>query len=151
MQGSMFAAIWRYELNDARPRTSLYFHFLHQQSLTKILYFHWSIIDKLFDFGFCKELVKSLYDKESGMYKLTQLTGSPPYMVSCTYVILILDPKQLQKLTCIFLYPHQAPENFLGKPYGKPVDVFSFGVLVWEMIHCKLAVRFTIPQTCCDR
>lgn len=67
---------------------------------------------KLFDLGFCKELTKKLYDEESGMYKLTQLTGSPPYM---------------------------APENFLGKPYGKPVDAFSFGVLVWEMLHCKLA------------
>lgn len=67
---------------------------------------------KLFDFGFCKELRRSLFDKPSGMFKLTKMTGSPPYM---------------------------APENFLGKPYGKPVDVFSFGVLVWEMIHCKFA------------
>lgn len=28
-----------------------------------------------------------------------------------------------------------------GKPYGKSADVFSFGVLVWEMLHCKFAVR----------
>lgn len=68
---------------------------------------------KLFDFGFCKELTKSQFDKASGMYKLTRMTGSPPYM---------------------------APENYLGKPYGKPVDVFSFGVLLWEMLHCKFAV-----------
>ena len=44
-------------------------------------------------------------------------------------------------MTYTFLIYHQAPENFLGKPYGKPVDAFSFGVLVWEMLHCKLAVR----------
>lgn len=67
---------------------------------------------KLFDFGFCKELTKRLFDKPSGMYKLTRMTGSPPYM---------------------------APENFLGKPYGKAVDVFSFGVLLWEMLHSKFA------------
>lgn len=36
--------------------------------------------------------------------------------------------------------PYMAPENLLGKPYGKPADVFSFGVLVWEMLHCTFAV-----------
>ena len=39
-------------------------------------------------------------------------------------------------------YPYMAPENFLGKPYGLSADVFSFGVLLWEMIHCKFAVRY---------
>ena len=60
---------------------------LHWTSLTKNCPL--SLIDnrKLFDLGFCKELTKKLYDEESGMYKLTQLTGSPPYMVSCAYVI----------------------------------------------------------------
>lgn len=67
---------------------------------------------KLFDFGFCKELTKKIFDKPSGFYKLTRMTGSPPYM---------------------------APENYLGKPYGKPVDVFSFGILLWEMLHFKFA------------
>jgi len=67
---------------------------------------------KLFDFGFCKELSKNLLDKPSGLYKLTRMTGSPPYL---------------------------SPENFLGKPYGKSTDVFSFGVLLWEMLHQKFA------------
>ena len=44
------------------------------------------------------------------MYKLTKLTGSVPYM---------------------------APENYIGKPYGKGVDVFSYAVLLWEMLHQK--------------
>lgn len=67
---------------------------------------------KIFDFGFCKELTLNLFDKPSGQYKLTKRTGSQPYI---------------------------APENFVGKPYGKQSDVFSFGVLLWEMLHCKFA------------
>jgi serine/threonine protein kinase len=37
--------------------------------------------------------------------------------------------------------PYIAPENLLGKPYGKPADVFSFGILTWEILHCDFAVR----------
>lgn len=70
---------------------------------------------QLFDFGFVKELTKSLYDKDSGQYKLTPHTGSMPYM---------------------------SPEVLTGKPYGKPSDVFSFGVLLWEMLHHKYAVSY---------
>eukprot|EP00804_Cyclotella_cryptica_P020464 CCRYP_014435-RA/>CCRYP_014435-RA protein AED:0.14 eAED:0.08 QI:0/0/0/1/1/1/5/0/482 len=66
----------------------------------------------LFDFGFIKELTKNLYDKDSGQYNLTPHTGSMPYM---------------------------SPEVLTGKPYGKPSDVFSFGVLLWEMFHQKFA------------
>jgi serine/threonine protein kinase len=40
--------------------------------------------------------------------------------------------------------PYIAPENFVGKPYGKPSDVFSFGVLLWEMLHCKFAVSYKL-------
>ena len=32
-----------------------------------------------------------------------------------------------------------APENYLGQPYGKGADVFSFAVLLWEMLHHKFA------------
>lgn len=35
--------------------------------------------------------------------------------------------------------PYMAPENFRGDPYGKAVDVFSFGVLLWEMLASKYA------------
>jgi serine/threonine protein kinase len=44
-------------------------------------------------------------------------------------------------------FSYQAPENFLLKPYGKPVDVFSFGVLLWEMLHCKSAVRIQVHDS----
>ena len=141
IQGLMFAAIWRYEFNDACSMTEGFCFILHWTPLTKNC--PPPLIDnqKLFDFGFCKELTKKLYDEESGMYKLTQLTGSPAYMVSCAYVIHWIEYMTLIVRHFLFWIYHQAPENFLGKPYGKPVDAFSFGVLLWEMLHCKLAVR----------
>ena len=72
---------------------------------------------KILDFGFAKELSKDLFDKASRQYNLTKRTGSQPYL---------------------------APENFTGKPYGKPSDVFSFGVLLWEMLHSKFAVSRSV-------
>ncbi len=84
----------------------------------------YSLSTKLFDFGFCKELRQDLYDEASGFYNLTHMTGSISYM---------------------------APENLLGKPYGKPADVFSFGILVWEMLHCSFAVRCTTVYTSVQR
>ena len=86
--------------------------------IAKLTYIH--LVIKLFDFGFCKELTKKLHDKASGLYKLTKMTGSPPYM---------------------------APENYLGKPYGYSSDVFSFGVLLWEMLHHRFAFyHYTKPD-----
>ncbi len=39
-----------------------------------------------------------------------------------------------------------APERLQGKRYGKSADVFSFGVILWELItlgmHCSLLLRF---------
>lgn len=74
---------------------------------------------KIFDFGFSKELSKDLFDKTSRQYNLTKRTGSQPYL---------------------------APENFTGKPYGKPSDVFSFGILLWEMLHSKFAVSRSVRR-----
>jgi len=63
---------------------------------------------KIFDFGLAKELLPSL-KLSDGTYKLTGYTGSLRYM---------------------------APEVVLCKPYNESADVFSFGVLLWQMISC---------------
>ena len=63
----------------------------------------------MFDFG----LAKSLRDDRLSYcdyYKLTANVGSIPYM---------------------------APEVALGKPYNEKCDVFSFGILLYEIISLK--------------
>jgi serine/threonine protein kinase len=59
-----------------------------------------------FDFGLAKEIDPDKQDA-SGMYKLTGDTGSPRYM---------------------------APEVALEKPYNELVDVYSFSVLLWQIL-----------------
>lgn len=64
---------------------------------------------KVFDFGLAKELT----DRDRvglDQYKASGLTGSRRYM---------------------------APEVVLCKPYGLAVDVFSFGVFLWELLAMK--------------
>ena len=60
---------------------------------------------KLFDFGLAREL-KSKNRIEGDRYKLTGNTGSRRYM---------------------------APEVALDEPYNQSVDVYSFGILLWEL------------------
>lgn len=67
---------------------------------------------KIFDFGLCKSLEKKNKVKNGYGYNLTKTTGSIPYM---------------------------APEVALGKPYGKECDVFSFGILLWEILSLEWA------------
>jgi serine/threonine protein kinase len=68
---------------------------------------------KIFDFGFCKSLCPTLKaDHDSYGYKLTPRVGSFPYM---------------------------APEVFKKHPYDTKCDVFSFAVLLWEMLSLQLA------------
>jgi len=70
---------------------------------------------KLFDFGLCKELPKlSANQNSSTIYKLTARTGSIPYM---------------------------APECMLGQKYNQSVDVFSFGILLWEIFALKIPFK----------
>ena len=65
---------------------------------------------KVFDFGLCKSLDPKLRTKD-GRYKLTARTGSFPYM---------------------------APEVALGEPYNTSADVFSFSILLWEILSLKV-------------
>lgn len=70
---------------------------------------------KLFDFGMAKPLCdEDRISSTSLLYNLTGCTGSPRYM---------------------------APEVAMKKPYNEKVDVYSFGVLLWQM--CSLEVPFS--------
>lgn len=74
---------------------------------------------KLFDFGLCKEL-KAEDKLKDGLYKLTKQTGSFRYM---------------------------APENAKGEHYDQRVDVYSFGILLWEILSLKTAFEtFDVPD-----
>jgi serine/threonine protein kinase len=66
---------------------------------------------KVFDFGFTKMLHPELRNSQ-GMYHLTSCTGSFPYM---------------------------APEVASMEPYNEKCDVFSFGILIWEIISLQPA------------
>ena len=67
---------------------------------------------KLFDFGLCKSLDPKLKVKDGYGYNLTRMTGSIPYM---------------------------APEVALGKPYGTECDIYSFAILLWEILSLDWA------------
>lgn len=71
---------------------------------------------KVFDFGLCKGLSPTLKNAKdaSGGYNLTPRTGSVPYM---------------------------APEVAECKPYDCKADVFSFSILLWEMLSLRTAYK----------
>jgi len=64
---------------------------------------------KIFDFGLAKEIDPAKASKD-GMYKLTGDTGSPRYM---------------------------AAEVALGKPYNERCDVYSFSILLWQLLSLE--------------
>jgi len=71
---------------------------------------------KVFDFGLCKGLSPALKNAKDicGGYNLTPRTGSVPYM---------------------------APEVAECKPYETKADVFSFSILLWELLSLKIAYQ----------
>lgn len=69
---------------------------------------------KVFDFGLATEMTDKKKAKGTDdLYHLTADTGSPRYM---------------------------APEVFLGTPYNQKADVYSFGLILWQI--CEMAVPF---------
>jgi serine/threonine protein kinase len=64
---------------------------------------------KIFDFGLAKEFDPTTVDKDN-TYKLTGDTGSPRYM---------------------------APEVALANPYNETVDVYSFCILLWQILKIE--------------
>ncbi|CAJ1950269.1 unnamed protein product [Cylindrotheca closterium] len=65
---------------------------------------------QLFDFGLAKELPKLRHKDD--LYNMTPHTGTLKYM---------------------------APEVALGQPYNESCDVYSFAILLWEMLSLKRA------------
>ena len=65
---------------------------------------------KIFDFGLAKEFKKKDRGAD-GTFHLTAETGSPRYM---------------------------APEVFLGKPYNETCDVYSFSILLWQILKAEV-------------
>jgi serine/threonine protein kinase len=66
---------------------------------------------KLFDFGLATFLTSDKW-VASNQYNLTALTGTRRYM---------------------------APEVYQGKPYGTPADVYSYAILLWEVMSLEKA------------
>jgi serine/threonine protein kinase len=64
---------------------------------------------KIFDFGLAKEFDPNSVDAD-GTYKLTADTGSPRYM---------------------------ATEVSLGQPYNESCDVYSFCILLWQILKLE--------------
>lgn len=72
---------------------------------------------KIFDFGLAKELRRERYVGPNKYHG--SAAGSFRYM---------------------------SPEMMSGAPYGLPTDVYSFAILLWEMIHLKQPFRRCTPQ-----
>lgn len=64
---------------------------------------------KVFDFGLAKELNEIHRVDGTDVFKLTKRCGSPRYM---------------------------APEVFKGSPYNEFCDVYSLGLLIWQICEC---------------
>jgi len=65
---------------------------------------------KIFDFGLAKELPPRLNELDYTLYRLSANTGSLRYM---------------------------APEVALGNPYNLSVDVYSFAILLWQILSME--------------
>jgi serine/threonine protein kinase len=79
---------------------------------------------KVFDFGLCKPLSERLKAAQGYGYRLTGRAGSLPYM---------------------------APEVIRMETYDTKCDVFSFSMLLWEMLVLKQAFKGCTPQEFVER
>lgn len=67
---------------------------------------------KLFDFGLARTLPSSSHEENETTFRLTEMCGSLRYM---------------------------APEVMLGTPYNQGCDVYSFSIVLWEILTCQQA------------
>ena len=75
---------------------------------------------KIFDFGLCTCVRKRVSSNDSEAYEMTGNTGSLRYM---------------------------APEVALQQPYDKRADVYSFGIIVWQMARGKLPFKVSVLKS----
>jgi len=114
---------------------------------------------KLFDFGLCT-CVKTRKDIHEA-YEMTGNTGSLRYMVSCFPCFIISSHHsdfsvvslQIRLLDTTFFFRTfsnifyisyiflQAPEVALRKPYTEKADVFSFGIMIWQMARDRVPFK----------
>ena len=78
---------------------------------------------KLFDFGLAKEL-RGDERLEDGLYKMTGCTGSIRYM---------------------------SPENVQGKPYNLTTDVYSWSMIMWNILALEPPFALYTEQMIIDR
>jgi len=79
---------------------------------------------KVFDFGLCKSLSPHLKAREGYGYRLTGRAGSLPYM---------------------------APEVINMETYDTKCDVYSFAILLWEILSLRQAFKGLSPQEFVER
>lgn len=84
-------------------------HIIHRDIKPENIGLDFSDEVKIFDFGCAKEL-KEEQKIDHNQYLSTAMTGTRRYM---------------------------APEVYLGKPYGPPADIFSFCILLWQILSLK--------------
>lgn len=85
---------------------------------------------KIFDFGLCTCVRKGETQDEA--YELTGCTGSMRYMAPevCN---------EVREHDLFFLIRKWRVQVALRKPYNHSVDVYSFGIIVWEIATGRIA------------
>jgi len=79
---------------------------------------------RLFDFGLAKEFSKAKMDSDGDNVKYNNTERG------------FMKPSPLYKHTsCSGTKRYMAPENFLGQPYNESIDIYSFGLILWEMLE----------------
>ena len=95
---------------------------------------------RIFDFGLARELKPKELVRSPDEYEVTGLTGSRRYMApgefECKRWINGTQSILLEKISP-FLFPLDIAENVLCKNYGFSSDVYSFGIMFWQMFALK--------------
>jgi len=81
---------------------------------------------RLFDFGLAKEFTLAKINTDSHNVRFKTSEGG------------FMKPSPLYKHTaCSGTKRYMAPENFLGQPYNESTDIYSFGLILWEILELE--------------